>query len=233
MSESSHSVPVPLRMGAPTRPPYEALLWRMADHGLCPRFCPTNTWCEDDKPLVPDGCTAFFDKLTSDLDPASCREAGKAPLPAERAHRKRCQIVAIVKLVRALIPEHSDRAQGASQRPLVVDFCGGSGHLGLVLAASFPDADVLVVDFCDIKLRIGDARAAAMGLDNFATLAADIGDFEAPREGGKFDVGIALHACGSATDLALMACLRAGSSFVVSPCCVGVCVRVCASDQCI
>ena len=154
---------VPLRLGAPTRPAYETLLWRIADHGLCARLCPASTWCEDDQPLVPEGCAGFFGRLPSELDPAAFREAGKGPLPAERAHRKRCQIVAIVKLVKTLLSEHTPAADGdPEQRPLIVDFCGGSGHLGLVLAAQVPQADVLVVDFCAFKLTIGDARAAEM-----------------------------------------------------------------------
>ena len=36
-----------------------------------------------------------------------------------------------------------------------------------------------------------------------------------------FDVALALHACGNATDYALLAAQRAAAAFVVSPCCVG------------
>lgn len=79
----------------------------------------------------------------------------------------------------------------------------------------------IVVDFNAFKLTIGASRAAEIGLTNFYTLAADVAEFEAPRHGGKFAIGIALHACGSATDLALAACAKVGASFICSPCCVG------------
>jgi hypothetical protein len=36
-----------------------------------------------------------------------------------------------------------------------------------------------------------------------------------------FDVGVALHACGNATDHAIARCVAAGAAFVVSPCCIG------------
>lgn len=36
-----------------------------------------------------------------------------------------------------------------------------------------------------------------------------------------FDIGVALHACGEATDVTLRACARVGANFVVCPCCVG------------
>ncbi len=38
---------------------------------------------------------------------------------------------------------------------------------------------------------------------------------------GSFDVGVALHACGSATDLMVAKCLDAAASFVCCPCCYG------------
>ena len=38
---------------------------------------------------------------------------------------------------------------------------------------------------------------------------------------GVFNVGVALHACGVATDMVLRHCMEANSSFVISPCCYG------------
>lgn len=40
-------------------------------------------------------------------------------------------------------------------------------------------------------------------------------------QGMPFDVGLALHACGNATDATLQLALAAGAAFIVSPCCVG------------
>lgn len=214
---------VPVRLGKVRRPGFEALLWRLVDHGICPRIVPGASWCE---PLDTQG---FFRELPTPLDPGASRSKG--PLPPERAHRKRAQIVAIAKLVDALLPLPSAAATTAAdanadmnadgERPLVVDFCGGGGHLGLVLAAAYPEVDVLVVDYNAFKLTIGADRASEIGLNNFSTMACDVAAFKAPRPGGRFALGIALHACGAATDLSLAACAKVGASFIVSPCCVG------------
>ena len=48
------------------------------------------------------------------------------------------------------------------------------------------------------------------------TWCGDITDYQDP-----FGLGLALHACGEASDLAMRACVNAGARFVVSPCCVG------------
>ena len=116
----------PMRLGTVRRPAFENLLWRLVDHGICPRIVPGTSWCE---PLDTQG---FFSELPTSLDPGASRSKG--PLPPERAHRKRAQIVAIIKLVEALLPLPSEK-DGTGERPLVVDFCGGGGHLGLVLSA--------------------------------------------------------------------------------------------------
>lgn len=143
----------PARLGVVTRPLYEALLWRLVDNGLCPRIVPGSLWCE------PLDTQAFFARLPPPVDPGASRTKG--PLPKERAHRKRCQIVAIARLVEALLPPISRTASTCrylplpagipppvmigvgGDRPLVVDFCGGGGHLALVLAACHPAVDFL------------------------------------------------------------------------------------------
>lgn len=38
---------------------------------------------------------------------------------------------------------------------------------------------------------------------------------------GKFDIGVALHARGIATDLVLDKCFKANAKFVLCPCCYG------------
>eukprot|EP00962_Isochrysis_galbana_P037528 scaffold13162_cov82-Isochrysis_galbana.AAC.1 len=63
---------------------------------------------------------------------------------------------------------------------------------------------------------IARRRADDAGLSNLRTLVADIADFSEP-----FDLGVSLHACGEATDLALRACAEARARFAHCPCCVG------------
>jgi hypothetical protein len=63
---------------------------------------------------------------------------------------------------------------------------------------------------------IARRRAEEAGLSNLRTLLIDIAAFAEP-----FDLGVSLHACGEATDLALQACAEAGARFAHCPCCVG------------
>ncbi len=61
-------------------------------------------------------------------------------------------------------------------------------------------------------------RARAAGLSNVSAARCMIEEYAAP-----FDVGLALHACGNATDAALLLAARQRAAYVVSPCCVGGC----------
>ena len=54
------------------------------------------------------------------------------------------------------------------------------------------------------------------GLPNLYTFHGSIQNYHDP-----FDIGVALHACGQATDWVLHQCGRHEASFVVAPCCVG------------
>lgn len=59
-------------------------------------------------------------------------------------------------------------------------------------------------------------RARAAGLANVSAARCMIEEYAAP-----FDVALALHACGNATDAALLLAARQRAAYVVSPCCVG------------
>eukprot|EP01046_Picozoa_sp_COSAG06_P039099 COSAG06_NODE_4581_length_4128_cov_3.717300_6_plen_200_part_01 len=121
----------PDRLGLVGRQQYETVLWRLADAQVEPLYSAPAGTAEggsagaggagggDGNSLW--GCGPEQAAL---LDPGA---GGK--LPPERAHRKRLQIETLVRLVQALLPA------GAS-RPHVVDFCGGSGHTALVIAAA-------------------------------------------------------------------------------------------------
>ncbi len=66
-------------------------------------------------------------------------------------------------------------------------------------------------------------RARAAGLTNVSAVRGMIETFtEQP-----FDVALALHACGNATDAALLLAAARRAAYVVSPCCVGGWVRGC------
>jgi hypothetical protein len=53
-------------------------------------------------------------------------------------------------------------------------------------------------------------------------VASEVSDLTGSIEYTKpFDVGIALHACGEATDMVMQKCLSSRASYVLMPCCVG------------
>ena len=188
-------------------------------------------------PASCDPATLTHDGLEAAVASADARETpvGGAPAPASskhetetcdlplRARRKRWQVESFATVLRELLEA---RRRGASmksevdigeERPLtVVDFGAGSGALALPLAARFPDARFVAVE---MKRRSADLlllRAKSAGLENVRTRVCMIETFDEP-----FDVGIALHACGNATDHALLRCVERGAAFAVSPCCVG------------
>lgn len=98
----------------------------------------------------------------------------------------------------------------------MVDFGCGTGNLLLPLAALLPGCRFTGVDMKPAALQLLQARAAAAGLANVSVFQGMIEDFRQP-----FDVGLALHACGNATDHVLQLSVQQRAAFVVSPCCVG------------
>ena len=76
---------------------------------------------------------------------------------------------------------HHSRIQDPRPPPLVVvDFCGGSGHTSLALAAIWPEVRFVVVDFNATALRICAERASSQQLSNVSTLCTDIAEFPPP-----------------------------------------------------
>lgn len=137
---------------------------------------------------------------------------GQSERTGFRSERKTQQIESLAALA-VLLASDLDR-EGLPLR--IVDFAGGSGPLALPLAALLPHCTLVIVDVKQRSLDLAATRAAAAGLRNVETWLGDIAEFDGP-----FGVGLALHACGEASDLAMLACVRAGARFVISPCCVG------------
>lgn len=132
----------------------------------------------------------------------------------------------------------------------IVDFGSGSGNLILPLAHFFPACDFVAIDMKAEAIRILQDRAAEAGLSNISAEVCRIEDYKygswllpclvllcshcpidllrfsvrkyrlfACRD--DFDVCLALHACGHATDVAMLQAHRSRAALVVSPCCVG------------
>ena len=98
----------------------------------------------------------------------------------------------------------------------IADMGCGSGALLLPLAALFPTVRFSGVDMDAEALRILEARAAAAGLANVDTRCSMV-----ERCTDSFDVILALHACGNATDWALLQAVSCHAAYLVSPCCTG------------
>jgi len=142
-------------------------------------------------------------------------------LPAKRKERKRQQIMSLVRACAAVMlacdsASQSERKGGSIPRLKAADLAGGCGHVGILLAWLFPEWEVVCVDTKLQSLQLGLERAQKLGLDNYSTRHADIRDFSEP-----FALGVALHACGSASDYAIRSCLKQRAAMVISPCCVG------------
>ncbi|GAA6214823.1 glutathione S-transferase C-terminal domain-containing protein [Lates japonicus] len=153
--------------------------------------------------FAPHPCPAWtlpWDSLPGAINPAE----GK--MSNIRAVRKRQQLNNLVAMVTEL----------ARPGYTVVDFCSGTGHVGIVLAHTLPDCQVILIENKEESLVRAQCRSAELGLKNIGFIQANLDYFTGP-----FHIGVALHACGVATDMVMEHCIQAGAAFVISPCCYG------------
>jgi predicted O-methyltransferase YrrM len=144
-------------------------------------------------------------------------------LPAGREQRKRQQVVSLLEHALALLP-----AGGVA-----VEFCSGGGYVGIPLAYVRRDCTVLLTDMNAVSLQFARQRVEALGLRNVRFLRCELTDIAAIMDGTivsteeassllqAFNLGLALHACGGATDTVLELCRRRDAACVVAPCCYG------------
>jgi hypothetical protein len=101
----------------------------------------------------------------------------------------------------------------------VVEFAAGSGHIILPLAYSYRKCKSIHFTCIDLKpegIDIANDRVTRSELDNITLICGRIEDYDK-----DFDVGLSLHACGSATDAVIDACLKANAAMVICACCIG------------
>ncbi|XP_026321524.1 glutathione S-transferase C-terminal domain-containing protein homolog [Hyposmocoma kahamanoa] len=127
-------------------------------------------------------------------------------LPDERMHRKSQQLENLALTVQNI----------AKEGDLIVDFCSGSGHLGILLAHLLPKCTIILLENKEQSLLRARTRVHDMDMKNVLFFQCNLDFFI-----GKFDIGIALHACGIASDLVLDKCLNANAKFILCPCCYG------------
>ncbi|XP_050421978.1 glutathione S-transferase C-terminal domain-containing protein homolog [Adelges cooleyi] len=127
-------------------------------------------------------------------------------IPVKRLERKTQQLENLIQATLKV----------AKEGDTVVDFCCGSGHLGIVIAYLVPSLTVILVDNKEESLRRAKERIKKLKLKNIMIVHSNLDYFNA-----DFQVGVCLHGCGVATDLVLEKCILQNASFVVCPCCYG------------
>lgn len=98
----------------------------------------------------------------------------------------------------------------------VVDFGSGSGALTLPLAFLFPKVSFHALDMKPKAIELLLEKAEKGGLRNLTASGGMIENFDQ-----EFDIGLALHACGNATDYSMVQAVKNRASFAFCPCCVG------------
>jgi SAM-dependent methyltransferase len=157
-----------------------------------------------------------------------------------RGRKKRAQVANFAAVLRRLVALLQHHQSSATPRPLrIVDFGCGSGAVVLALAALFPPNQALFIGV-DMKLEAIDLlrkRADEAGFSHVKGVVGMAEDFcwgcsgdgdagdgngnDETNDAHTFDVALALHACGNATDVAIELAARSGAAFAVSPCCLG------------
>ncbi|XP_014480392.1 PREDICTED: glutathione S-transferase C-terminal domain-containing protein homolog [Dinoponera quadriceps] len=127
-------------------------------------------------------------------------------VPVARCERKREQLQNLCKAVLKL----------AKDGDTIVDFCSGSGHLGILVAYLLPRCKVILMENKDKPVIIARRRVEKLKLTNVRLCHGNFNRFKL-----NFDLGMSLHACGVATDLVIQSCIEKNAIFVCCPCCYG------------
>lgn len=125
---------------------------------------------------------------------------------ATRRNRKLEQVQNLYKAVLKL----------AKDGDTIVDFCSGSGHLGILIAHLLPRCKVILMENKDVSMTLARQRVEKLRLTNVRLCYGNFNYFKL-----NFDIGMSLHACGVATDLVIQSCIEKNAIFVCCPCCYG------------
>ncbi len=148
-------------------------------------------------------------------------------IPKDRSQRKSIQVEYLVRISK-LVVDKLLMTYSKNKILRIVEFAAGSGYVGLPLAWIYrdvPNIEVVLVDLKGPSLDIGARRIIEMQTESNVFLhnpnrvrlvQCNIQDYQE-----IFQVGIALHACGTATDLCIDQCIKHQASFVLCPCCIG------------
>jgi hypothetical protein len=138
---------------------------------------------------------------------AAAKQAKRKQKVQLRVEKKQAQCDAFARAVAAFnLPDDT----------LVADFGCGSCGLTLPLAWAFPRLRFVGIDIKQTALELMDARAAEAGMGNVRTHCGSITSFSEP-----IGLAIALHACGQASDEAMLHAVKHSAPYLVAPCCIG------------
>ncbi|XP_023330838.1 glutathione S-transferase C-terminal domain-containing protein isoform X2 [Eurytemora carolleeae] len=151
-------------------------------------------------------------ELPADRLQRKCSQLQGLVLPLQKIAAKRCSSPHRFKIS----IEENKFSSEVGRRCIIVDFCSGGGHLGLLLAHLIPQAEVHMVENKEESLARARERGLALGLKNVWYYQANMEYYQ-----GVFDIGCSLHACGVATDIVIAKCIVNRADFVCSPCCYG------------
>lgn len=127
-------------------------------------------------------------------------------MSSDRALRKQQQLNNLVYVV-------TSQAKSGDR---IVDFCSGGGHVGIVLAHLLPMCQIVLIENKELSLIRAKKRSDELNLSNIWFIQANMEYFT-----GMFNFGVALHACGVATDMVIEHCISVRATFVTCPCCYG------------
>lgn len=127
-------------------------------------------------------------------------------LPPARLQRKQEQLQNLCKSVLKV----------AKPGDTIVDFCSGSGHLGILIAYLLPRCTIVLLENKEESLNRAKQRVQRLKLKNVKFCQCNLDYFK-----GDFNIGTSLHACGVATDLVIQRCIQKNAIFVSCPCCYG------------
>ena len=142
--------------------------------------------------------------------------------------KKEPQLEWMAEQVKSVLKEcYPYRFRGTSSRheiPLrILDVGGGKGFLANHLARSLLDSgyqvEILVLDVAEGAVRNGRSRSERRNLSHVVQYAVADASTVDSSVYGDVDLVVALHACGTLTDVALGHAVNQQAAFVICPCC--------------
>ena len=133
-----------------------------------------------------------------------------------KGQKKYRQINKYIEIIDSLLKTNPLESQ-----PVVVDMGSGKGYLTFALHEYLTKQKEIQPEITGIELREnlvekGNKLVEEMGAEGLTFVAQDINEFDRP----KIDLLIALHACDTATDLAIAKGIHSNASIIiVAPCC--------------